>query len=738
MGFGRIEILTKPGTDTLHGRVAVQGNDSSFNTGSPYVAAGNQEPYHSVNYEYNLSGSLHHVASLSFVGFQRNIDDSAIVNAIVLDPSFNPVSFNAGVDTPQQLTNLSPRIDYQLTRNNTFTARYQYTRNIRENVAVGAFALPSQADNAHTTEHLLQLIDSQIIGERAVNETRFQYIDNETGQSGQSSAPSLQVIGAFTGGGSSRSADLTDSNRYEFQNSTSLIVGPHIFKFGGRLRANHIVNSSTTNFSGTFTFPSLTAYQLTEQGLQQGLTPAQIRANGGGASQFSIAAGIPQVVVNTVDLGVYVQDDWKLRPNLTLSAGFRFETENNIPDHVDPAPRFGLAWSVGKKARPTVFRGGYGIFYIRFPDQNVQQLARFNGVNQQQYFVTNPDFFPVIPAISTLTAAQALPTVYSISPDCRSGYWQQWAFTVERQLNRVANLSLNYIGQRAVHRIIITDINAPFPGSITAANPAGTRPFPNQGNIYQYVSESDYKGNFAYAQLNVRAGAALSFFTYYGLGWGHANPVGALGGFTSNPYNFNQDWGRAIPDIHHSLFFSGTFALPRGFRLSPFGIVQTGGDFNITDGQDLNGDGVFNDRPGFVTPQTLPQNIVVTPYGNFDKAPAPGNVIPINYGQGPARATLNLRVSRTFNLSKAPSNAAPAGAPLPGMPAPTTTAGFGPRIYTLTFNIDARNIFNKVNRGNPVGNLSSPLFGQINSLAGGPFTTGAAVRRLDLQLVFAF
>jgi len=741
MGFGRIEILTKPGTDTLHGRFAVQGNSSSFNTGSPYVAAGNQEPYHSVIYDGSISGAFHHVASFSLIAFRRNINDSAIVNAIVLDPSFNPVSFNAGVGIPQEMTTLNPRLDYQITRDNTLTARYQYTGTTRSNVGVGGFALPSQADDFRQKEHNLQLIDSQIIGERTVNEIRFQYIHLENTQSGLNSAPSIRVTGAFTGGGSSRGVTLNQNNNYELQNNTSVISGPHIFKFGGRLRASDWVSDSTNNFNGVFTFPSITAYQLTEQGFAQGLTMAQIRANGGGPNQFTIATGLPRVKTDLVDLGVYVQDDWKVRPNVTLSAGFRFETQNHIPDHSDPAPRVGIAWSFGKKARPTVVRTGFGMFYNRFPVNNVLQLDRFNGLNQQQYFVTNPDFYPTIPAAGTLSGALTSPSVYSIAPDFRSGYYMQGALTIEQQLNKISNLSLNFFRTRGVHRAILSNVNAPLPGSITAANPTGTRPFPNEGNNYQYISASDYTGYYSYAALNIRAGAKLTLTGNYGVGWARANAVPGNGGFSSNPYNLNQDWGRAGGEVRQNLFLSGTFALPYQFRLSPLIFVQSGSAFSITTGQDINGDGIFNDRPGFVTSQTLPQNIVVTPYGTFDKAPTPGqNIIPIDSVRGPARATVNLRLGRTFNLSKAPNGAAPAagGAPIPGLPAPTTSAAFGPRVYTLTFNLDARNIFNKINRGNPVSNLSSPLFGEFNSLAGGPYTTGAAVRRVDLQLVFAF
>ena len=567
MGFGRIEILTRPGTDSLHGRFNVQGNTSSFNTNSPFVAAANQQPYHSISYEGNISGSVHRVMSYTFSAFRRNINDSAIVNAIVVDPNFNVAPFNAGVANPQTRTNISPRIDYQITRNNTLTGRYQYSRDVRSNQGVGGFTLPSQAYNTLTTEHSLQLSDTQILGERAVNETRFRYEDGQNNQTAQSLAPSIRVTGAFNGGGANRNS-ATNSKNYEVQNYTSLILRSHTLKFGARVRANHNVDISSTNFLGTFTFPSIAAYQITEQGLQQGLTAAQIRANGGGSNQFTITAGTPQAVVNVMDTGLYLQDDWRLRPNLTLSGGLRFETQTKVPDKVDFAPRLGVAWAVGNKNRPTVIRGGPGIFYDRFSDTNVLQLVRLNGVAQQQYIVTSPDFFPTVPAISALTGAQTSPTIYSIAPNYRSPYIMQGAASVERQVSKIINVSINFVTSRGVHQLITNNINAPLPGTITTANPLGTRPLGNSINMYQFESAGSFRQNQLINSVNIRAGAKLSLFGNYTLGYAHNNT--ATNGFPTNPYNLRDDAGRPNNDIRHRVNLGGTMSLPWALRLSPW------------------------------------------------------------------------------------------------------------------------------------------------------------------------
>jgi Carboxypeptidase regulatory-like domain len=770
MGFGRIEILTRPGTDTLHGRFNVQGNTSGFNTSSPYVAVANRVPYHSISYDGNLSGSLSSRASFTFSAFRRNVNNSSIVNAIDLDSNLNQVPFNAAVTNPQTRTNISPRLDYQISRDNTLTARYQYSRDTRKNQGVGGFSLPEQGYDTLGTEQSLQLSDTQILGERAVNETRFRFEGGRDEETAQNPAPTIRVNGAVTRGGSNRGS-ATNSKSYELQNYTSFIAGPHMLKFGGRLRANHNVDVSMDNFLGTFTFPSITAYQVTQQGLRtnciQEAAVAGTSDRDCGPNQFTITAGTPQAVVSVLDVGLYLQDDWRLRPNLTFSGGLRLETQTKIPDHVDFAPRIGVAWAIGNQSRPTVIRGGLGMFYNRFGENNVLNLVRLNGLAQQQYTVVNPDFYSTAPVApdyySTLVAAgllagsQTSPTVYSLAPNYRSPYIIQSAVSVERQLTRVVNMSINFVNSRGVHQLITNNINAPLPGSTTSSDPDGVRPFGNSINMYRYESAGSFRQSQLINSVNVRAGARLSLFGYYVLNFAHNYT--ATNGFPTNPYNLFDDAGRANNDVRHRVNVGGTMSLPWALRLSPLVSMQSGSPYNFTLGQDLNLDSQFNDRPSFANAATLAENLVATPYGNFDKAPTAGQVlVPVNYGTGTSRVSVNMRVGKTFTFGGSAEARPAAGGGAGrggggfggGGGAGRGGGGFGRGgfgggaaggtrgRYTLTFNVDARNIFNRVNRANPTGNVTSPLFGIPNGLAGGPYSTGAAVRRIDLSMAFGF
>jgi len=206
----------------------------------------------------------------------------------------------------------------------------------------------------------------------------------------------------------------------------------------------------------------------------------------------------------------------------------------------------------------------------------------------------------------------------------------------------------------------------------------------------------------------------------------------------------------------------GTISMPYAFRLNPFIIASSGQPFNIVAGQDVNGDSIFNDRAGLVTGSTPPGNIRVTPWGAVNAAPNPGEAtIPINTGTGTWLASVNLRLSKTFGFGKEVNGGAAAGSDGGarggggrggppggglggrGLSGGGSGGGFGAgaatnRRYNLTFSVSARNVLNRVNLAPPIGTLSSPLFGESNALAGGPYAFGSATRRIDLQALFSF
>ncbi len=762
LGFGRIEILTKPGTAKLHGQGNFDFGDAVFNSRNPFSPT--RPDYQSRQMGGNVGGPLGKKASFFLDAERRDVDDVAVVSALVLDPSYSMVSFRQPVLNPTWRTTVSPRVDYQLTPNHTLVARYTYSRRGADNNGTGQFSLPSQAYDLRNTEQTVQLTETAVLGLRAVNETRFQYIRERDNETGDNSVPTLQVLGAFTGGGISVGPAISNQDRYELQNMTSVNFSKHLLKFGARLRDVSLWDQTLQNYHGTFTFTSLDAYRLTLLGLQSGLTPAEIRAQGGGASQFSILAGNPLASLNQFDVGLFVQDDWRVLPNLSLSAGLRYETQNRISDPLDFAPRFGLAWGIGKGGgRPkTVLRAGAGVFYERFSEDLTLQALRLNGITQQQYLVANPDFFPNVPSPATL-ADQTLPqTVRRLSPTLRAPYVVQSAIGIERQLPKNMTVALTYTKSHGVHILRSRNINAPLPGTYNPQDPSsGVRPYGGLENIYQYESSGVYNQDQLIANFNARLSPRFTFFGFYSLNSARSNTDGA-GSFPANPYDLRADYGRASFSVRHRLFVGGSVPLPFGFRVAPFLVASSVRPFDIVVGRDLNGDSLFNDRPSFATDLTRP-SVVETAYGAFDTLPLSGAaIIPRNYGIGPGQFSLNMHLTKTFSFGALKGDAGAAdsgghgghghgrGGPPGGSlgPGGLSSGGGGPhsifhgqegdKRYTLEFTIDAHNAFNNVNLAAPVGNLSSPLFGQSNALAGGWHSASTANRRIELETRFTF
>ena len=757
LGYGRIEIFTKPGTDNFHGQLFVIGNDSAFNSSNPF--AGQEPPYDTTQYNGSVGGPLSKTASFFFNLERRNINELAVINTPFLDPvTFAQTTLAESIPNPRQRTNLSPRLDWALSKNNTLTARYQYYRDTETNNCVGLFSLPSQACSTKSTEDTIQIGDTQVYGSKIVNETRFQYVRDGSSENPGDTNPTVAVIGAFSGGGSGGGTSNDRQNHYELQNYTSLIHGNHVLKFGGRFRATQDTSYSTGGFNGTFLFSTLMEFQQVQCATVTSPPPTCPNPSGASPQQLSFTQGSPNASVTYYDFEPYIQDDWRVRPNITLSAGLRFETQNAIHDHGDFAPRLGFAWGVRGRNKPpvVVIRGGYGIFYNRFGSGQILEADRLNGVVQQQFIINNPTCFPGL-NVALTSFSNCGPTTsgasatYQISPTLHAPYTLQGAVSVERQVTKSATVSVTYLNSRGFDQFITIDANAPQPG--TPCYPDCITP--SGGNLYRYVSEGNFKQNQLILNTNIRVGTKLQLFGFYTLGYANSDTSG-VSSFPSNSYNISQDWGRASFDIRHRLFLGGSLGLPYLIRLSPFMVVWSGAPFSIMSPIDENGDFQYNDRPGFVSSTTCPANtapqgtIYCTQLGTFDASGA-GKIVPINSETGPVHFALNLRFTKTFGigpkLKSATRNQGQGGpggggghhGPLFGGGGGFNTSSNSDRRYNLTLGVGARNVFNIVNVASPNAVLGSRFFDVSNSLQGGPFSQGSSSnRRIELQATFAF
>jgi hypothetical protein len=776
VGYGRIEIFTKPGTDKWHGQVSINASDSGLNSKNPFFdssnAGDNQFPgYYTTQYSANIGGSLSKKASLFVTMDIRDINDVEVVNAQTVDPTtFAIIPFSAAIANPRKRYNVSPRLDYQLTKTNTLSVRYQYFRNNEMNDGITAFSLPSQAFNSLSTEQTLQVSDTQAFGTNIINETRFQYLRDESSQIAQSTAPTVSVGGAFIGGGNSQGNIIDSTNHYELQNYTSIQLKKNLLKFGGRLRGLTDVNSATSGFNGAFVFPSIQAYQATLEGTEQAAVQYSITGNA------NPSLNLTRFTEDQVDVGLFVQDDWRVKPNITLSFGLRFEAQNEIHDHDDWAPRLGFAWGIGRGKTPpkTVLRAGFGIFYDRFNETNALQTERLGGGADAltQFVVTNPGFFnstTPIP-IAGLPPTLTLPTIYQLQHNLRAPSTTQTAVTLERQLTKIANVSVSYLNSRGADQLFSNNINTPFLGQYDPAAPLLNRPLGPIGNVYEYESEGIFRQNQLIVQGTVRSGAKLLVTAYYTLNYAKSDTSG-VNSFASNPFNVLEDYGRASFDIRNRFFMLASIALPYGFRFSPYLIASSGLPYNVTLSQDLLGSSQFNQRPTFATSSTPAGNVVTVPgFPAFNTVPTAGKEIPVNFLTSAGRFTMNVRLSKVFGFGKVADRSAGAGGAGrggpggpggggggggrgPGGPFGGGGGGFGgleatSKRYTVTLSINARNLFNNVNAAVPSAVLNPPtagfpasasaFFAVPNAPAGGPYSSGAANRQIFLQASFGF
>jgi carboxypeptidase family protein len=786
LGFGRIEIFTKPGTDKFRGSGYFNFAHDFWNSRNPY--AQQKAPFLLKEYGGSLSGPINKRASF-FLDLRRDaIDNGSIINAITLDPAtleiINP--FTATPRTPQRRVGVNPRVDCQLNDKNTVTIRYGFTRSDIRDAGIGGFNLESRGYHTGSINHTVQITEIAVISASMLNETRFQFFHVDAETIANSTSPAIQVLGSFNGGGAQVGHSFDSRNNYELQNTTFVVRGFHAWKFGVRLRGETDDNTSPQNFGGAFTFGGGTApvldgsnqpvldpsglpvlasitsierYQRTLLFQQLGYTASQIRALGGGATQFSISAGDPNISGGQFDIGAFVGDDWRIHPNLTMSLGLRYEAQTNIHDWRDLAPRIGVAWAPGitqGNSRPkTVVRAGFGTFYDRFILSNTLTADRYNGVVQQQYVITNPDFFPVIPPISVIAGFQSPQTVQQISAALRATYILQSAVSVERQLPFNTTVAVTYANSHGLHMLRSQNVNAPLPGTYNPLVPgSGVYPLGKPGAVFLMESSGVYNQHQLITNVNARINQNISLSGSYVLNRARSNTDG-LGTFPANQYDFTGEYGPASTDVHHRGSLTGSINTRWNVRFSPFIVLESGPPFDITVGKDIYGTTLFNARPGIATDAAKP-GLIKTRYGLLDPNPTPGQTtVSRNFGRGPGSFTVNLRVAKTFEFGPAregasvPPQRGPGGGPGGGNPGVfgtggstqgSTGSGVGRR-YNLIISLSTRNLLNHTNPGPIIGNITSPLFSQANQPAGAGgfgFSEAANNRRLELQTRFTF
>jgi hypothetical protein len=739
IGYGRIEILTKPGSDKFSGHVTSLGNDSAWNTANPLVKQ--QPSYYLYFIQGDVNGPLTKNASYFFSLFRFDRQNQSIIDAV--NPADPSLPFNEALPNPSSLLFANPRVDFQLGKNNTLSVRDSYFRSVATANGPGQLNLPEQAYNVNNQENAVQLSDTVVINPRLINETHFQWRRVRNSQVASYLTPTVTVQGAFTTGGSNSGVARDHQDNFELQNYSTATAGRHTIRFGARLRSYRDANDSTAGANGNYLFTSINQY------LAQ--TPAQYQAT---VIQNPLARAI------LFDGALFYQDDWRTKPNLTLSYGLRFETQNRIHDHADWGPRFSMAWApghVGKTPPKTVVRAGYGWFYDRFTVPTsffsttgtpyLMQAIHQNGINQQSYVVNNPDFYnPNAPEPpSTLNeAAASIPSFYNIDRHFHAALSMQGGAGVDQQIFKKVMFNVTYLYTRGVHQYLTNNVTAP------EFDPSTYRvvgPLPSVYN-YQFQSGGIYKQNQVIASLNAQF-RHLSLHGNYTFNDAKSDTQG-VNYVPSVAQNPGLDYGRASFGMTNRLFLLGTYSAPHGIVVAPLLAAQSGTPYNLVIGNDLTANNQFNARPTYGTCGAA--DVISTPYGCLDTDPVGKGekIVPYGVGLGPANVVFHMRVSKVIGIGPRIEGSKSAGGQQGGNGSVNgrglSSGGAPPKLdasvarkYSLTLVGGALNIFNIVNLGTPNGTLQSPLFGKTQSLASGPFGSPTPGNRaVFAQAIFTF
>ena len=602
---GFVNIITQSGTNNLRGKIYGFLRNQRFDARNPLAPT--KDPLTQTQYGGSFGAPIIKNRTFFFGNFEQTRRNDS--NVITISPS-NVAAINTrltaigyrgsligtglvsgGYDT----TNLFARIDHQINAENAFTATYNFydigAINAR---SVGGLNAVSRGTNLDNRDHTVNTQNITTIGARSLNEARFQFRRSRLSAPAiDQTGPAVNISGAANFGTATSSPTTRDIDLYQLTDSFSTAFEKHNLKFGAEFLYNDLNIGFPGAIQGVYTFTN-TANFLS-----------------GNYSQFQQAFGAATQAQKNPNFGVFVQDEWKPRTDLTLNFGVRYDLQF-LPDPIETAknniaPRFGFAYSPDGK---TVVRGSFGLYYDRIPTRATSNALQRDG---SKYIVailsrTSPGA-PIFPNV--LAAAPSVlttkPSITRIDPNIENSASQQANLQIERELPFNASLSVGYLYLRGQHIILSRNVNVPRCTAAVDANLC--RPDPNFGNISRYEGSGDSYYNGLVASFNKRQGDWATVRFSYTL----SKSIDDAGNFffssPQNNFNLRGERGLSDNDQRQRLTISGTFNTPQaignefvrktfgGFQLSYIYTYASKLPFNVLAGSDLNGDSNNNDRP---------------------------------------------------------------------------------------------------------------------------------------------
>lgn len=663
--FGRaggavINVVTKSGTNDLHGGLFWYFRDESLNANAPDVKAqflpgtttprGNKRPASQINqFGGRLGGPIARNKAFFFFtydGQRTNFLNVLEVPAIpvALQPFFLPKLNPYRVDRNQDV--YMGKVDWMLDSANQLSVRFN-RQNFTgvNNEFTGRQAAEEHSGNSIAKTTTIAANLTSTFSSTLVNEFRIQAARDEEPGTNNSNDPELQIrspFGTLFFGRNNFSPRETTINRAQVVNNLSWVRGAHNVKVGGDFLFDSTLNFFPGSFGGIYVFNSFTDFQNN--------VPATY------TQRFAGAGLGPTTKPNTHDYAVYLQDDWRVNQKLTVNAGIRYDyqklasapTRNDDPalravgldtgytpdDRDNFAPRVGFSYAPDDKS---VVRGGYGIFYGRTTGIMLGTAHSGNGIQTTGITLSGasaiaaaglryPNVLPAIPP----GAATSRPDLFMFAQDYEQPYVQQARLGYEREVMRDLSLSATYMHFRGVHLARTRDVNLfdPVPTAVqspdgaqtfTALRHPSTRPFAayNRINLFEDTGNSRY--NALAVQANRRFANSFQFLASYTYSVARDDKpdftaVVPGGGddakIVQNQKDIRADFSYSDVDLRHRFVFSPVYSVGRVFRDNPAlsaifsdytfsGIaqLQSGFAYSATVNADLNRDGNSrNDR----------------------------------------------------------------------------------------------------------------------------------------------
>jgi hypothetical protein len=629
-GRGRIEIVTKPGSLDYHGTLNVFFRDSAVDARNAFAATHPHEQRR--QFEGFLGGPVRQSRKTSFtLSAKVDADDTQAI--VFADTPSGTIHEN--VSAPYRNILASGGVTHQRSEKTTMSLMLSYQDQTTHNQGVGGVTLPSAATNWNFVEQGAIYTQQTVISSTLLHQVRLFVGQEFEPTASVRNDPKIVVLEAFVGGGAQGSQLRTE---HHF-NLTDALIWSH-----GRQTIKAGINipdwsrrrlDDNTNTGGTFYFSTLADYAA-------GRPYSFIQQVGNGHVAF-----LEKVV------GVFVQDEVRLRPNLSMVLGLRYDWQNYFHDDDNIAPRASIAFAPTADGR-TVIRGGAGVFYDRSGPRPIQELIRYDGVRQRRYVITNPGYPNPLQPGETFDAEPT--SIVQLAPDINIPATLQYGVSVERQLRKSTTVSISYNGSRGFDQFRSRDINAPAPPLFAE------RPDPTRAVVRQIESAGKSVGNAV--TFTVR-GQLAPFFTgsaQYTLSE-TKNDTSGITWMPPNAYDLSREYARADFDQRHRFDLLGTINPGSWFNLGIALALYSGKPYSITTGRDDFNTGSANARPAGV---------------------------PRNSLDGPGYADVDLRWSRDLFLNHSKKEKGPA----------------------LTLGVDAFNLLNRVNASAYVGTLTSPFFGR--------------------------